>query len=406
MKTYFFLLGFFLPLFSFGQINIKGRVIFENEPLEGAAVYFNNTMLGTTTNEKGEFTLKTKEGVYELVVSFLGFETVAYQLDTNEYDKPLLFKMKESRNRLDEIVIKKIVYDEEWKYNLASFKQEFLGTSELAKYCEILNEEVLGFDFDADENKLVAFARKPLQIKHKKLGYLITFDLESFERVKNQVSYLGYTRYAQLKGGKRKQKRWKENRLKAFLGSPLHFYQALINKTIKEDGFVVNQFRRVENPERPSAKEIEKARQLLKLNRNNTFIDLSKKKPENYTKIDSAWAVLDKTRLPKFRDLLYKSRLKERHIITQEAGEYKFIFEDNISIVYKGELEEIGFIKRNPFAKMREPSFQTSSIIPLSRPVVMDQKGTLVNPLAIFYEGYWSYEKFAHSLPLDYLPEK
>ena len=56
------------------------------------------------------------------------------------------------------------------------------------------------------------------------------------------------------------------------------------------------------------------------------------------------------------------------------------------------------------FRKTRIPLPQTSSVIPLKSPSILDKNGILINPLSVFYEGYWSYEKFADSLPLDYVP--
>lgn len=38
-------------------------------------------------------------------------------------------------------------------------------------------------------------------------------------------------------------------------------------------------------------------------------------------------------------------------------------------------------------------------------PSMIDKKGILLSPLDVLYEGYWSYEKFANSLPLDYIPD-
>ncbi len=402
MKIRFLFLCLFASTYIFAQLEIKGTVYNEKGPLEGAAVYLNNTMLGTTTNKNGTFSLPVKEGVYDLIISFLGYKTINYQLNTALYKQPLTFALEEDNEMLDEIVIEKTVYDDAWRYNLQAFKNEFLGTTEFAKHCEILNEEVLSFDFNAKENILIAYARKPLEIKHKKLGYLIKFDLESFERNKNRVTYLGYTRYAQLKGGKRKQNRWKKNRLKAYHGSPVHFYKSLIANRLEKDGFIVNQFQRKANPNRPSDEEIKKARQLLRLNGGIRVIDLSNKKPENYTAIDSAWAIANKTRLPKYKDYLYKSKLKENEILSKDGLGYKFIFSYNLSVVYTREKEELEYVKRTPFSRAREPMAQTSSIIPLKTNIKIDFKGNLINPLAVFYEGYWSYEKFAHSLPLDY----
>ena len=74
-------------------------------------------------------------------------------------------------------------------------------------------------------------------------------------------------------------------------------------------------------------------------------------------------------------------------------------------MIYTKEKEELGYTNRGMFSKKRAPlSVQTSSIIPFQKNSVLDKNGVLINPLDVFYEGYWSYEKFANSLPLDYNP--
>ncbi|MGY8908814.1 MAG: carboxypeptidase-like regulatory domain-containing protein, partial [Flavobacteriales bacterium] len=249
-KTFFIFLVLF-TISSFSQIVIKGTVFEQNGPLENVAVYLNNTMLGTTTDENGEFSIPVKSGQYDLIVSYLGFKKINYSLNTATYSKPLVFALEEDDEMLNEIIIKKTVYDEEWKHNLAVFKTEFLGKTALAKDCEILNSEVLYFEYNAKVQILTAFARKPIQLKHKALGYSIIYELEHFRRTNEYVTYLGYSRYKELKGGKRKQKRWQKNRLKAYNGSPVHFFKSLLKDEFTAEGFIVNQFKRVPNPERP-----------------------------------------------------------------------------------------------------------------------------------------------------------
>ena len=403
MKNRFFFIFFFISLFSIAQITIRGTVYKANGPLEGVALYFNNTMLGTTTNSNGEFSIPTKKGQYELIVSYLGYKKIIYVLNTSTYKKPLVFALEEESNTLDEIIIKKTVYDDEWKYNLSRFKKEFIGITSLSKDCEILNPTVLHFNFHAKNNKLNAIARKPLKIKHKSLGYEIIYELEEFTIHKNSVVYLGYSRYKMLKGSKRKQRKWKENRLKAYNGSYFHFYQSLLKNTAYQDGFIIHQFKRIANPERPSKEEIKKASQIVTLN--NTPINFSSKITNPKTQLDSALVTLKKIKLPKFKDYIYTSNVPTNDIITNKNGVYYLDFENNISIVYTKEREEKGYISRNMFGEMRTPLPQTSSIIPLKSSSILDKNGILINPLNIFYEGYWSYEKFADSLPLDYVKE-
>lgn len=402
MKYRFLFLLLSISNLVIAQVVIKGTVFIDKKPIQGAAVYFNNTMVGTTTNNNGEFYFKIKEGQYQLIVSYLGYKKINYNLNTTLFKDNLRFNLIEEENVLDEIIIKKTVYDDEWKYNLISFEREFIGISNLSKKCKIQNPKVLHFEYNPKTNILEAFARKPLIIKHKDLGYLITYDLVSFVKTGNYVTVVGYSRYENLKGSKRKKREWKKNRLEAYNGSRVHFLKSVLNNKTESEGFIINQFKRVPNPERPSEEEIKKARELIKLSMPN--VDYFKKIEVPRTALDSALLVSKKIRLPKFRDYLYKSKLTSKDLLRNKNGQYFLNFKDNLSIVYTKELEEKAYILRNAFSKIREPLPQTSSFIPLKMPLQLDKLGILINPLDVLYEGYWSYEKLANMLPLDYEP--
>ena len=126
MKSSFFYILLFSSFFSVAQITISGTIYERNNTLEGAAVYLNNTMLGTTTNSNGTFSIKVKEGQYDLVISYLGYKKIIYPLNTATYKRAIVFVLEEDSNTLDEIIIKKTVYDDEWRYNLSLFKKELM----------------------------------------------------------------------------------------------------------------------------------------------------------------------------------------------------------------------------------------------------------------------------------------
>jgi hypothetical protein len=402
MKNRFLFICLFITSFCFAQKTIKGTVYEVSGPLEGVAVYLNNSMLGTTTNTDGTFSFPVKEGEYDLIISYLGYKKINYPLNTSTYKKPLVFALVEEENILDEIIIKKTVYDDKWKYNLSTFKRAFIGRTEMAEGCEILNPKVIYFNFDAKNNILTAFARKPLEIRHRSLGYKIIYELEEFVIHKNQVTYLGYSRYKNSKGNKRKQRKWQKNRLKTYSGSFTHFYQTLLKKTTYAEGFLIHLFKRVPNPDRPSEKEIKRARQLIRLSGSQINFSIKIEAPK--TMLDSAIITLRKIKLPKFKDQIYKTKAPINDIISKKLNTTYLTFKDNILVVYTKEKEEKGYILRNVFSKMRKASPQSSSIISQRTPTPIDQKGILIRPLDVFYEGYWSYEKFANSLPLDYVP--
>jgi hypothetical protein len=405
MKKLLVFIFLFLVLNSYSQFYLKGKVTSTtSEILEGASVYLNNTTIGTTTNSKGEFELKIKEGIYDLVVSFIGYQTAQVHIDTKTKNVFLNFKLKIDTNVLNEVVLKKTVYDADWKYNLSRFKKSFLGRTLSAKTCQILNPKVLHFDFDAKTNTLIAEAKEPLKIKHKGLGYLITYDLVSFSIEGKLLSYLGYTKYDNLKGGKRKQRHWRKNRLKAFNGSRMHFVRSLRSQKLTEEEFVVNQFKRVLNPDRPTEKQIKRARQLLKLY--GEHLSFSNKTSAHKTTLDSAKVLLRKVGLPKYIDYLYKTKVPYSDMIFQKNGQVHLNFKNYLSITYLKEAEESNYLI-GMFGKRKKASgVQTSAITLLTKTAILDSSGGIINPLDVFSEGYWSYEQFADLLPLDYHPIK
>lgn len=386
----------------YGQILIKGRVVsLKGKPLEGASVYLNNTTIGVYTNKNGEFELPIKEGTYTLIASFMGYSTIQQQINSSTNNKYFLLNLIPNTNILDEVIVKKNKYDDEWKYNVHRFKKAFLGRSLLAQNCIILNPKTLSFDYDVKTKILTASTQEPLIIKNKDLGYLITYDLIEFVLETNKLTYLGYTKYENLKT--KVKKSWVKNRAKAYHGSRMHFMRSLRIKKLKNEGFVVNQFKRVLNTERPSDSDILKAKELIKLNGGHLVL---KKVTNPKTSLDSAFVVIQKSRLPKYRDYLYKKNIPYSDIILISNNNITLHFKDYLSVIYTKESEENNYLKQS-FIKRLEPlGVQTSTITLTTKTAVIDYYGNLINPLAIFTEGYWSFEQFAETLPLDFKPLK
>ncbi|MGG6230331.1 carboxypeptidase-like regulatory domain-containing protein [Tenacibaculum sp. SDUM215027] len=399
MKKGLFIFLLFVSSISFSQILIKGNVFSEtNKPLEGASIYFNNTTVGTITNSKGEFELKIKEGNYTLVISFLGYKTKQLFITPQKKDVSINIKLEEDSSVLNEVVIKKTVYDKNWEYNLARFKQAFLGRTKLAKTCKILNEKDLHFDYNIKTNTLTAFAKKPLKIKHQGLRYLITYDLIDFSLKKQRLFFSGFARYKNLR--KNIKRKWKQNRLEAYNGSQMHFLRSLTSKRLKEDGFIVNQFKRVQNPNRPSEEKIKIAKELLKLYGNS--INLSKQITDPKTVSDSIIVTLQKAKLPKHQDYLYKKNIPYEDMIAYDSNTPFLNFKNYLMVIYTKESEEENYLI-GMFGKRKKASgVQTSNIVLLEENAQIDKSGVLINPNAIFNEGYWGFEAFANMLPLDY----
>lgn len=88
------------------QQTISGTIVDEkNKPVAGANVFIDGTYDGASTDEKGNFSFQTDvSGNQVLVVSFLAYETLKIPIDAGNC-KDKTFKLKESVNTLDAVVI-------------------------------------------------------------------------------------------------------------------------------------------------------------------------------------------------------------------------------------------------------------------------------------------------------------
>ncbi|WCO03704.1 carboxypeptidase-like regulatory domain-containing protein [Psychroserpens ponticola] len=141
-------------------------------------MYFDNTSIGTSTNNKGAFEIKQREGISSaLVVSFLGYEKVVIDTyDSNEFYDILL---NESIDSLDEIVIS-TNDGMPREIKLEQFRKQFLGFSKFAKSCKILNEYDVILRYKKSSKELIATAKSPIIIQNEELQYLVCFDIKSF----------------------------------------------------------------------------------------------------------------------------------------------------------------------------------------------------------------------------------
>ncbi|MBT8246086.1 MAG: carboxypeptidase-like regulatory domain-containing protein [Winogradskyella sp.] len=220
---------------------LKGKVLdaTTKKPLETVSVYFDNTTIGTTTSEMGEFSIDYNDAVQStLVISFLGYEKVFISDYRNSSD--IKVELKASVNQLDEVVIDT---DDGMPraQKLKWFRKEFLGKSEFGKSCKILNENDLRFRYNKQKRTLMAWSKKPVLVKNKSLQYELSFDIVDCEIVignwnAESVIYTGTSFYKDL-NTRRKKKNFK-NRLKAYKGSIQHFMRALYHKQFEEEGYI------------------------------------------------------------------------------------------------------------------------------------------------------------------------
>jgi hypothetical protein len=394
----------------YSQTRIKGKVItYKKTPLEGAAVYLNNTSIGTYTNAEGEFEFIPRKGVYTLIVSYVGFKTITYSLDTGMYNKPLVFVLRPEANLLDEIVVS----SKKSKKNIAKkkrlrgkdrtyfkrFKNAFIGKTRFSSDCRILNPEVLDFTYYKKTKTLSVKASAPLKIKNDALGYFIDYDLEYFNLERTKVSYLGYSRFSEIEAKTEKKKsKWRENRIRSYKGSKQHFLKSLISRDLKNEGFSVDLVERVPNPKRATPEEIKKANMYISEQKfRNVYVDFKKEIVAPTTKLDSAIIMVNSSKLPTHITKLIKRDIPVKRLLFYNNSVYNLRFDNYLRIRYHKEGEEKSYLPNRKRLNYQE------SIIGLSYgSTIVNLNGTFQNPLDVYVTGYWAFEQFGDELPLDY----
>lgn len=105
----FFVVAFVLisTLLSFSQRAVKGKVTDESgAPLQGATVFIKSESKGETTDRSGKFLIQgLSRSVYELEVSYVGYETQKLEVKTNV---DLSIALKRAAYQIDEITVTSI----------------------------------------------------------------------------------------------------------------------------------------------------------------------------------------------------------------------------------------------------------------------------------------------------------
>ncbi|KAA3440304.1 carboxypeptidase-like regulatory domain-containing protein [Rufibacter hautae] len=374
------------------------------KPLGFATVFIAQTTYGTNSAENGTFKLSSlPAGTHELVVSFLGYETLSHKFTLQAGQQlSFRFELMPKANALQEIVIRP---DTNWKQNYSIFLKNFIGQTENAAKTEIINADVLYFQFDPEARLLTAEAIKPLIIENRALGYRLHFVLEDFQVnfANSQTFHAGYPRFEKMKPrSNAQQKRWEEARLNAYNGSLMHFTRALYRKNLEAEGFNVRRLERRPNPNRPPEAEIQAGLNRARNQQMGTIMRISQGgAQEDSLSYWSRMAGLDKTVA-----FLYKDPIPYEQLVAPDAsGErLRLQFKDNLNVVYTKEKEELGFVNQRVFSKRRASGFQTS-LLTLTEPYTfIEPNGMILNPYSHLVEGYWAWEKLAEMLPLDYSP--
>ncbi|MBC7936440.1 MAG: carboxypeptidase-like regulatory domain-containing protein [Rhizobacter sp.] len=359
-----YIIACFLCTYTYAQQAFKGKVLSAETdiPLNGVSVYFNNTSIGTLTNEKGEFIIPVAiEG--EVIISSVGFERIIYKTSKEGAgQKSFTFKLQPKETILQDVLI---LPDASRKKYLKLFRDHFLGITEEADMSRITNLGAIYFvKSPTDKDGIIALSDTPLTIINRQLGYTINFDLGEFylNEKQGRTSFYGFTRYNEM--GDRK--KWAKNRRKAYYGSTVHFFRSLITNTLEREGYSIYKIK---------SDSLKKRGNPLNISANKVDMAIPVK----------ATDIIEKDSASNFYSAKWGAKLMVQYHKKTASQDYlykKILVKDAFHNGFRAYLNtSAGFIR-------------------------IDTNGLLEDPMAVYYSGYWIYEKAANLLPYNYNPEK
>lgn len=206
-----------------------------------ASVYFNGTFAGTIADQHGHFELNRSEHMsMPLIISAIGY--YSFKLTDFSLSQPIKIYLKPKEYEIKEAVIKTKSLLAVRMINLKLFKKEFLGQSNNAVKCKIMNENDITFNYFTDKDTLKAFTSKPILIENKSLGYKITYYLDKFEYYRRNGGILlsGNIVFKEDEASGNDQLVYAEKRKVTYLGSRMHFFRSLSLNDSVVSGFTIS----------------------------------------------------------------------------------------------------------------------------------------------------------------------
>lgn len=229
-------------LFAQGT-RITGRILdrASGTPIPDVSVYINGSSLGTTTDAEGAFKLEGMVLPCELIVSHVSYELQSRLLLDPSTLEGLLFPLDVKVVMLEEATVIQNSIRNEF---LERFKKWFLGRDFEAYDAEILNDTILIFSID-DQDQFSVYANEPLMVSLPETGYLLKVDLVKFDLRYNQefdgyhCSILGYYLFNPMNpGSPRGDRVIARKRAEHYYNSSMHFCRSLYHNMLAENGYL------------------------------------------------------------------------------------------------------------------------------------------------------------------------
>lgn len=235
---------FFLSFFLLANSQNISGVIYDQdtkEPIPFTSVYFNGSFAGTISDENGRFEISTAN-TGEKPLSFSAVGYFSFTVSVSNVSSALKIYLRPKIYDTQEVEIFGKSFVKRRKANLRLFKREFLGATENAGNCEILNEQDITFNYKTKRDTVIAYALKPIQIINHSLGYSISYYLDSFTHVKSKRTTAFYGNIifnTDITSTESNKNLYERRRIFTYLGSRMHFFRALWADHLEFEGFVI-----------------------------------------------------------------------------------------------------------------------------------------------------------------------
>lgn len=364
------------PVFS---QEITGRVVDgeTGEPIQYANIFLAGTSIGCTTDSIGEFLLRTKGNTTIPIV----FSSVGYEIQTlslPELQKSNVIKLMKSNLNLE--VVNVLSAKSGWSRAkmMRTFKEEFLGKSDYAQSCKILNENDIYLFYNNLTKTLHAKFQKPLRIKSNLLGYLIDYQLEYFLMTETEVKFRGHAFFTEIPlliGSH--QERTIRNRQDAYIGSVMHCMRYFYDNNITDP---------------------------------DTVYDIRLVSLSNYYLRESIKVITEKEKIQTF-DISNLDTIETNlplEIKPEPIFNQFHIHDENGNYLTKKAFlrDEMGKRKLCSQGKLRilyYPKFMSSYLVPKVNCIEIDKNG-YYNPDEISWSGSMSKKRIGDLLPFDFQP--
>ena len=247
---------FWIPTLVAQQV-VTGRITdaTDGKPLLYASIFIANTTVGTYSDESGNYKITIQgEGVYEIVVTYLGYEPFLHKIETPKALHQIDIAMKRIDVKMKELIVTP-------SKNYLKFEKDFfwfklLGVKPSKSGLEVLNPEKVNFYMYSEEKVFIAECDEPIEIINHEMGYHVRYVLQSFK-----FDFKTYSTFIQgqpffkelISKNIRQRNNWEKKRQEVYAVSIVHFMRALYLDQLHEEGFLL---KRLNNFSFPTSSDI------------------------------------------------------------------------------------------------------------------------------------------------------